>query len=123
MKNTVKAIITAGAVFGAISSIAYGAWKFGDYTGVRPIIKLEFSKFRDSEFKLAMDQAQQNTLAIVKNEFGYLQDKLKYGELTFEEKESRCKAAQILEYTTVEGCAPSTGTPDFIVKPEPFPPQ
>ena len=108
-----KFIITCGAVFTALSGMAYGAWQFGDYTGIRPIIKLEFVKFRDSEFKMAMDQAEQNTLAITRQEFNYIEDKKDRGvDLTWEEKRDYCKGAQILGYP-VEGCT-KEGEPVLI---------
>lgn len=108
-----KAIIKAAAVYSALAVLVGAAWAFGDNTGYRPWLKLEQNEFTSRDFKLVMDQMEQNTLAITKQEFTYLEDKKEHGaELTWEEKRDFCKGAQILEYP-VEGCA-KDGEPVLI---------
>lgn len=99
MKIDSKSILTASAVMGALSSLIFGAWAFGDKTGYRPWLKMEQDAFAASEFKLVMDQAEQNTLAMAKIQFDILWGKREFGGLNIEEKTSLCKAAQILNYT------------------------
>jgi hypothetical protein len=109
----VSRIVTISSVFGAVVILAGFAWAFGDDSGYRPIIKREFERFLGVEFKLAMDQTEQNTLAIARQEFNYIEEKkLRGGLLTYEEKRDFCKNAQILQYP-VEGCALDTGEPIF----------
>lgn len=98
MKDSAKIVITAGAVFAALSSLSWGAWQFGDYTEIRPIIK--------REFKVALTQTEQNTQALLWIKFQILDDKFKKGGLSLDEMKERCDIAKILNYpsTFVPGC-------------------
>jgi hypothetical protein len=79
------AYITAFGVIGG-ASLA-----LGDATGWRPVIL--------NEFRVAMEQTEQNTLAMAKLQFDILWGKKQFGSLSFEEKVSLCKTAQILNYS------------------------
>lgn len=112
MNFSAKTFITAGAVFAAFNGMAWGAWRIGEYTELRPVILREFR----ANIKLAMDIAERNTIAIAKQEFDAIEGKKDHGaELTYEEKRDLCKNAQILDYP-VDGCERNTGEPILIQK-------
>lgn len=97
-------LTTTAALATALVTLGGLAYAFGDSTGYRPIFKKEFIGFIQGEFQMAMDQTQQNTLAIARQEFVYIEGKKDRGaELTWEEKRDFCTNAKILEYP-VEGC-------------------
>lgn len=85
-----------------LSLVALGgiAWGFGETTGYRPWLLREQNEFTSKRFQLVMEQTQQNTLALSKSSFDILWGKREFGKdpLTFEEKVSLCKDAQILDY-------------------------
>lgn len=95
----IKTVLTWAAVGGALSSLVFGAWAFGDKTGFRPWLKFEQDAFVSNDLKLVMDQTEQNTLAMAKIQFDILWGKKQFGGLNLDEKTSLCKAAQILSYT------------------------
>ena len=86
----------------AIVALAGMGWAFGDKTGYRPWLKMEMQDFTSHDFKLVMDQTQQNTLAIAKNQFDILLGQKKFGVLTYEQSSSLCKTAQILNYVVTD---------------------
>jgi len=92
----VSATITALVTLGGL------AWGFGDATGYRPWLKREQETFTANNFKLVMDQTQQNTLAIAKSQFDVLWGQRKFGALDFEQTTSLCKNAQILNYAVTD---------------------
>jgi len=97
------AYITAFGIIGSAAVV------LGDATEWRPVIL--------KEFKVAMEQTEQNTLAMAKLQFDILWGKKQFGGLSFEEKVSLCKTAQILNYNirTPDGspeCTPN-GEPIF----------
>lgn len=98
MRDISKSIIKWGAVVGALGVIGGAGWAFGDKTGFRPWLKMEQKAFTEQEFKLVMDQTEQNTLAMAKLQFDILWGKKQFGGLNFDEKVSLCKSAQILNY-------------------------
>lgn len=95
-------ITKTSATAAAIVSLGTLAWAFGDNTGYRPWLKKEQNEFTQKQFQIVMDQTQQNTLAISKNKFDLLYAKQVFGELTFDEKVSLCKDAQILGYVVTD---------------------
>ena len=90
------------AALTAFVTIGGFAWAFGDNTGYRPWLKKEMQEFTARDFKLVMDQTQQNTLAIAKSQFDTLWGKRQFNELNFDEKVSLCKNAQILQYNVTD---------------------
>ena len=86
----------------AVVALAGMGWAFGDKTGYRPWLKMEMQDFTAHDFKLVMDQTQQNTLALAKTQFDILWGQRKFGALDFEQKTSLCKAAQILNYAVTD---------------------
>lgn len=120
MTLNTKAIIKAASVYSALAVLIGAAWAFGDNTGYRPWLKKEMQEFTARDFQMVMDQTQQNTLALAKSEFDRLWAQRKFGELSFEEKISLCKTAQILKYDlrTDDGSRECTeeGEPIFTFK-------
>lgn len=105
-------VLRLATLYGAVVVLAGGAYAIGENTGYRPIFKKEFIGFMDTEFKLAMDQTEQNTLAIANQKFIYIEEKKDRGaELTWEEKRDFCITAKILQFP-VQGCLPD-GQPDL----------
>jgi len=106
----IAATLTAGM------TLAGAAWVFGDNTGYRPWLKREMQNFTANDFKLVMDQTQQNTLAIAKQEFDLLWGQRKFGALDFEQKITLCKDAQLLRY----GVTDESGVPICTKEGEPI---
>lgn len=117
-------IITTSALIAAVVTLGGFAWAIGDNTGYRPWLKREQSEFTDKQFKLVIDQTQQNTRALAQLKFDELWGLRKFGALTWDQKVNLCSLALTLNYTIVEedGCrkicsddgtpvltAPSTG--------------
>lgn len=97
-------IITTASLVAALVTLGGLTYTFGDKTGWRPIIKKEFVGFIEGEFKVAMDQTEQNTLAIAHSRFNILFDKKRINKepLTMDEKISLCKDALILKYEVID---------------------
>ena len=92
----------ASASLTAVIALGGALWVFGDDTGYRPWLKKEMQDFTARDFKVVMDQTQQNTLAIAKNQFDILWGQRKFGALDFEQTTSLCKNAQILNYAVAD---------------------
>ena len=99
---TYKDILKLSALITAVTVIGGAAWAFGDKTGFRPWLKFEQNEFTARDFKLVLDQTQQNTLAIAKSQFDTLYGKSQFNNLNFDEKISLCKNAQILQYNVTD---------------------
>jgi hypothetical protein len=84
------------ATLAALTVIGTAAWSFGDFTGIRPVVKYEIIKIQQ-----VLDQ---NNLAILQIRFSLLMDKYKFGTLTFEEQQELCAIAQTLHYVNIPGC-------------------
>lgn len=107
-------ILRAATLYGALALLGGGAWAFGENTGYSPVLKRDFIGFMNKEFKMAMDQTEQNTLAIANQSFIRIEEKKDRGaELSWEEKRDYCTNARILQYP-VQGCLPD-GQPNLIV--------
>lgn len=84
------------ATLAALTLIGGSLWAAGDYTGVRPIMKNEFSKLQQ-----ILDQ---NTLALLQVRFQLLMQKQQFGGLDFQEQQELCSIARTLGYVGVPGC-------------------
>jgi len=102
MNINAKAVIKASALYTAMGVLLGGAWAFGDNTGYRPWLKKEMQEFTARDFQKVMDQTQQNTLAITKNEFDLLWGQRTHGELDFDAKVKLCTDAYILKYSVTD---------------------
>jgi hypothetical protein len=93
---TAKVIITMGAAFGALTTMAFGAWKALDYTELRPALIKELRMSQSS-----IEDLSQSVLLI---KFQLLREKQKLGNLTFEEQQELCRISRVLGYVGVQGC-------------------
>lgn len=116
MKIDSKIILTFAAYLAALGVIGTTAWAIGEVTGLRPALIRELNE----KFKIAMDQTQLNTIAITKQEFNILEERLKRdGILTWDEKRDYCTFALILKYPVDDSngfrCT-SDGIPDLVTR-------
>jgi flagellar motor component MotA len=91
-------IIKAGSIMGAFLVLTGATVKALDYTETRPVIL--------KEFRVVMDQVQQNTQATLLIRYQLLDAKRKSGTLTVEESIERCQIAMVLNYplSVIGGC-------------------
>lgn len=97
-----------GVGVGAIT-LATGAYYVTDYTEVRPIIKKEYRLAQEDitkNLQQLQEQIQSNSRANVYLQFQVLSEKQKITQapLSFEEQRQLCSAAEILDYSGVQGC-------------------
>lgn len=92
----VTSVIETGKFVAAIGVVSGAMYTVGDSTGYRPIIK--------NEFRLVMEQMQQNSQAVLQIQFQLLEEKRQRGGLTFLELQQYCDLAKTLGYVQVPGC-------------------
>lgn len=88
-------LILGVSILTAISTVAAFSWAAGDYLGIRPIIKREFTP--------AMDQMQQIQQSVMLMQFQFLIEKQRHQPLTTEEQMQLCAIARVLQIA-VQGC-------------------
>lgn len=91
-----KTIITAGAVFAAISSMAYGAWAALDYTDLRPVLV--------KEFRTSQQQLEEMSKSILLLRFQNLMEARERGGLGFSDQQELCRISRVLGFVGVPGC-------------------
>lgn len=88
--------LKSAAFVGALSLLGGSLWAAGDYTGIRPVLKNEFTKVQQT--------LDQNNLAILQIRFQLLLQKKQFGGLDFNEQQELCSIARTLGYVGVPGC-------------------
>ena len=96
MTRREKILAALGGAIGIIGSL----WAFGDWSGLRPILKSEFG----TALAQVQEQIDANTEYRYIERFKYLLLKRDHGGLTIEEQKELCALAEILNFS-VEGCA------------------
>lgn len=98
--------------------MAVGAWKIGDYTDIRPVIKQEFKEYSEIQAEAASDNLEllkglieqqsmsqsQLSTSLMELQFQTLTLKRKSGALDWYEEQNRCRIAKKLDYINVDGC-------------------
>ena len=91
-----KTIITTGAVFAAMSSMAFGAWKALDYTDLRPVLI--------REYRVSQQQIEEMSKSILLIRFQNLMEQRERGGLGFADQQELCRIARVLGFVGVPGC-------------------
>jgi hypothetical protein len=111
-------IIHIAALLGAVTTVSYAGWKAADFTGVRPIIKQEFSEYAQAQAETVEQQTEllkglleqqsaaqsQMATSLMELQFQTLTMKRKANALDWTEEQNRCRIAKRLDYVNVEGC-------------------
>lgn len=107
MKIDSKSTFKTAALITALGVIGTAAWGFGDYTGLRPIIKKEYDVAQQQtqlDQQMLQQQIENNQQVVLVLQFDQLEQKRKFGFLSFDEIQKRCKIAEALKYVLVDGC-------------------
>jgi hypothetical protein len=93
-------IIKASTIVGALLVLSGATVSALEYTDLKPVLS------RDFRPALAQLEAQIENLsnAQLLIRFQQLEQKLKFGALSFEESQERCRIARVLTYVGVPGC-------------------
>jgi ribosomal protein L29 len=92
-------IIKLGAIVTAMVVISGATVKALDYTDLKPVLSRDFRP-AIAQLEAQIENLSQAQLLL---KFQQLEQKLKFGPLSFEEAQERCRIARVLDYD-VPGC-------------------
>ncbi len=104
---TIARLTAAATAIGAVATTGAGAWYAGDYMGVRPIIKKEFTEVQEASTEVLqglVQQQQQIATSVLELQFQSLDQKRAKGELDFQDLQTYCRLAKKLDYVNMEMC-------------------
>jgi ribosomal protein L29 len=100
MIDLFSGVTKTGAVVGSLGVIVAGIASTLAFTDLKPVLARDF-RIVQAQLEAQIDNLSKAQLLI---RFQQLEQKLKFGPLTFDEEQERCRIARVLGYVNVPGC-------------------